>query len=153
MGDYLITMDTGEQFIAHHGVKGQKWGKWNPETLARYNGLKVNPSGGGSIDIDEDDEEENSEHVESDFSSDMKKVALEALNKLTNSGPGWETRKAVNDTVKSALVADVYKRNGDRLSESERADLRQKAYEEKKERVRKRRENARESGNPLWMFV
>lgn len=36
MSDYLITMDTGEQFIAHHGVKGMKWGKWNPETQARY---------------------------------------------------------------------------------------------------------------------
>ena len=41
MTDYIITMDTGEQFIAHHGVKGMKWGKWNPETAARYTGDKL----------------------------------------------------------------------------------------------------------------
>lgn len=38
MPDYLITMDTGEQFLAHHGVQGMKWGKWNAETAARYAG-------------------------------------------------------------------------------------------------------------------
>ncbi len=36
--DYLITMDTGEQFLAHHGVKGMKWGQWNAETAERYSG-------------------------------------------------------------------------------------------------------------------
>lgn len=36
MADYLITMDSGEQFLAHHGVQGMKWGEWNPETAARY---------------------------------------------------------------------------------------------------------------------
>ena len=41
MPDYLITMDTGERYLAHHGVKGMKWGKWNPETAARYAGGKV----------------------------------------------------------------------------------------------------------------
>ena len=39
--DYLVTMDTGERYLAHHGVKGMKWGKWNPETAARYAGGKV----------------------------------------------------------------------------------------------------------------
>jgi len=38
MSDYLITTDTGEQFLAHHGVQGMKWGKWNAETAARYAG-------------------------------------------------------------------------------------------------------------------
>ncbi len=38
MTDYLITMDTGEQFLAHHGVKGMKWGKWNSETAEKYQG-------------------------------------------------------------------------------------------------------------------
>ena len=41
---YLITMDTGEQFLAHHGVQGMKWGKWNEETAARYAGGLKNPS-------------------------------------------------------------------------------------------------------------
>ena len=36
MSDYLITMDTGEKFLAHYGVRGMKWGQWNAETKARY---------------------------------------------------------------------------------------------------------------------
>ena len=42
MSDYLITMDTGEQYLMHHGVKGMKWGEWNAETAARYSGTKRN---------------------------------------------------------------------------------------------------------------
>ena len=38
MSDYLVTMDTGERYLAHHGVKGMKWGKWNEETRYRYLG-------------------------------------------------------------------------------------------------------------------
>lgn len=39
MADYIVTMDTGERYLAHHGVKGMKWGVWNAETAARYNGV------------------------------------------------------------------------------------------------------------------
>lgn len=38
MGDYIVTMDTGDQYLCHHGTKGMKWGKWNAETAARYAG-------------------------------------------------------------------------------------------------------------------
>ena len=36
MADYLITMMSGDKFLCHHGVKGQKWGVWNEETRNRY---------------------------------------------------------------------------------------------------------------------
>ncbi len=50
MTDYFITMDTGEQFLAHHGVKGMKWGKWNSETAARYSGSKAGKAVAGIKD-------------------------------------------------------------------------------------------------------
>lgn len=38
MADYIITIDAGDKFLCHHGKKGMKWGVWNAETAARYNG-------------------------------------------------------------------------------------------------------------------
>lgn len=36
--DYKFTFEDGSAAIAHYGVKGMKWGQWNPETRARYAG-------------------------------------------------------------------------------------------------------------------
>jgi hypothetical protein len=37
--EYLLSFDDGsEAFLAHYGIKGMKWGKWNAETRARYTG-------------------------------------------------------------------------------------------------------------------
>lgn len=37
--EYMLCFDDGsEAFLAHYGVKGMKWGKWNSETRARYMG-------------------------------------------------------------------------------------------------------------------
>ena len=37
--DYLLTFEDGsEGYLAHHGVKGMKWGVWNAETASRYSG-------------------------------------------------------------------------------------------------------------------
>jgi len=84
--DYLITMDTGERFIAHYGVKGQKWGVWNPETTARYNGnknLTVSVGGGGG---------ENKE-IDEELKDELKKLADKTLSgEMTEE----ERMKAVN---------------------------------------------------------
>ena len=40
MADYLITLDTGDRYLLHHGTKGMHWGVWNEETAARYAGGK-----------------------------------------------------------------------------------------------------------------
>lgn len=35
--EYLVTFDDGDSaFLSHYGVSGMKWGKWNPETQAKY---------------------------------------------------------------------------------------------------------------------
>ena len=37
--DYLVHFEDGSSaYLAHHGVKGQKWGVWNDETARRYKG-------------------------------------------------------------------------------------------------------------------
>lgn len=43
--DYVFTFEDGsEGYLAHHGVKGMKWGVWNAETRARYSGGPRKPS-------------------------------------------------------------------------------------------------------------
>jgi hypothetical protein len=37
--DYKFTFEDGSEALLHYGVKGMKWGRWNAETQARYNGL------------------------------------------------------------------------------------------------------------------
>jgi len=148
MSDYLITTDTGEQFIAHYGVKGQKWGVWNPETTARYNGLSLAP-GGGSLKEDEEDEEKD-EKQSRPFLKKMGEMGAEALDDLA-SDTGAKAK--VDETVKDALVAKAYSEAGDRLSEPEREELREKVRSQRKEEVRRRREEARKNGNPLWVFM
>lgn len=37
--EYLIHFEDGsEGYLAHHGIKGMKWGVWNAETASRYRG-------------------------------------------------------------------------------------------------------------------
>lgn len=62
---YLVTFDDGSSaFLAHHGVKGMKWGKWNKETRERYQaeGLDLQGGGGGGVDEEEEDEKDTDDH-------------------------------------------------------------------------------------------
>ena len=34
--DYKFTFQDGSEAMAHYGVQGMKWGKWNAETQTRY---------------------------------------------------------------------------------------------------------------------
>ena len=39
--DYVVTFEDGSSgYLAHHGIKGMKWGVWNAETKARRTGSK-----------------------------------------------------------------------------------------------------------------
>ena len=42
--DYKFTFEDGSEALAHHGVKGMKWGVWNEETKSRYGMSIKNPS-------------------------------------------------------------------------------------------------------------
>lgn len=58
--EYLVTFDDGSSaFLAHHGVKGMKWGRWNAETKAKY-GMDA-PQGGGAVDEEDEEDEKNDE--------------------------------------------------------------------------------------------
>lgn len=46
--EYKLTFEDGSKAIlAHHGVKGMKWGKWSPETAAKYKAYGTTQGGGG----------------------------------------------------------------------------------------------------------
>lgn len=46
---YILTFEDGSSaFLAHHGVKGMKWGVWNEETKARY--FKTTKGGQFTVD-------------------------------------------------------------------------------------------------------
>lgn len=53
MRDYIVTMETGEKVMVHHGVKGMKWGVRNDRQA-------VSASGGGEFgeDLSEEDLQE-----------------------------------------------------------------------------------------------
>lgn len=49
--DYILRFSDGSDgILTHSGVKGMKWGVWNEETKARYNGTKNLTAGGSSKD-------------------------------------------------------------------------------------------------------
>lgn len=52
------SIKVNDDFLAHYGVKGMKWGEWNDETKRKYGLLKA--AGGGGGGGDDDDEEERS---------------------------------------------------------------------------------------------
>ena len=107
--EYKFTFEDGSEVLAHHGVKGMKWGVRNAETLAKYGLSGVGKSveggggGGGIVIEDEDDTEELDaedwgykentpemrEHVYGEFglSSDMSRE--EAIAKLTEEHRQW----------------------------------------------------------------
>lgn len=60
--NYLITFDDGSSaFLMHYGIRGMRWGRWNPETQARYRSMGKLSGGGGYVkeEDDESDSEEN----------------------------------------------------------------------------------------------
>lgn len=56
---YLLHFEDGSSgYLSHHGVKGMKWGQWNPETQAKYGQVNASGGGGGVSEEDEEDEKE-----------------------------------------------------------------------------------------------
>lgn len=63
--DYKLTFEDGSKAIAHHGVKGMKWGVWNMETRLKYQGTGKEPrkaaeggGGGGGVSPEEEKEDD-----------------------------------------------------------------------------------------------
>ena len=153
-----------DSYLMHHGIKGMKWGVRNAETLAKYG---RNGEGGGGSGAVTDDEEEKEEQV--DWYKEMTSIASDPDNKTTYDKTNALAEKALSEVQKTQQYKDAEKtvsdlmsnadkakdlyEKGSRLSDEERSELRAKAKEEKQEETRKRREAAKEAGNPLWMFA
>jgi hypothetical protein len=111
--DYKFTFEDGSEAIAHHGVKGMKWGVRNAETLAKYGLKNANAAGGGGgvniEDLDFDAEELGFK----DNSAESKRAALgemglnenmtreEAIKKIAERNRKLEAeRKAIREKDK-----------------------------------------------------
>lgn len=56
--DYKFTFEDGSTgYLAHHGIKGMKWGVWNEETKARRGGLKESFKKLRDANVDESNKE------------------------------------------------------------------------------------------------
>ena len=161
--DYKFTFEDGTETLAHHGVKGMKWGVRNAETLARYSANGEGGGGGAVTDDDEKTEERVDWYKEiADIANDPNNtstnaktnaLAEKAISEIQKTQQYKDAEKTVNDLMSSADKAkDIYEKSN-QLSEQERSDLRAQNREQKQEETRKRREAAKDSGNPLWMFV
>ena len=94
--EYLIHYSDGsEGYLSHHGVKGMKWDVWNDETRARY--MKSGKSfagGGGTLEDDEETEEDKIAKIESD---EHKEKAYNKLKEGDAYGALLESVKAVEN--------------------------------------------------------
>ena len=76
--DYKFTFEDGSEAIAHHGVKGMKWGVRNAETLAKYGLLnaKAAAGSGGGIALDEEGDFDARDYGFEDNSKESREAAL-----------------------------------------------------------------------------
>ena len=165
--EYRIKFVDGPDTLKHYGVKGMKWGVWNPETTARYMAGKPEglDGGGGGIVDDEPDSEDDGKHLydtlvdfandptTNDFSDFTDKVTALALSQVAESQAAKDGKAAVDDALAAVDKARAYSSAGDNLSESTKESMRQKARAEKQKQTRQKREKAKANGDPLWMFA
>ena len=108
--DFKFTFADGSEALAHHGVKGMKWGVRNAETLAKY-GLTNTSGAGGGGGVSLDDLDFDAEELGfMDNSAESKQAALderglninmtreEALKKVLEDHRKWNAeRKEIRD--------------------------------------------------------
>ena len=93
--EYVFTFEDGSEVLAHHGVKGMKWGVWNAETRARYAGtssVKL-ASAGGAASAGSSDEE-----LEKRVNEELEKMK-ESYKESTGKDPSPELLKQWTDNV------------------------------------------------------
>ncbi len=80
--DFLVTIDDGSQFLAHHGTKGMKWGVWNDETKRKYGVLSKSVAGGGGGGSDDDEGDKKVPGVTSgNYHDDVQKLEEDIVTK------------------------------------------------------------------------
>lgn len=158
--DYKFMLEDESEVIAHHGVKGMKWGVRNAETLAKY-AREGGAGGGGGVPEEQDEQDdlygklvEIANDPSNQSMGDKNSAIMDlAVGELKNTDQYKTGEKAVNDLM---TAMDRTKENYERsnqLTESQKDELRAKVKKENAEKKRKRREEAKAAGNPLWMFM
>ena len=94
--EYKFTFEDGSEALAHHGVKGMKWGVWNAETKARYTGTSsMNlASAGGAASAGSSEDEELKKRV----NEELEKMK-ESYKESTGKDPSPELLKQWTDNV------------------------------------------------------
>ena len=161
--DYKFVFEDGTEALAHHGIKGMKWGVWNAETAARYKGASAV---GGDALLDK--------RIQDKFKEgDLAGAAALAINE-TGCDPdkatellirnGIESSEEAKQAINAALAqADKFSHDvetvkrltdaANHMTEDDLNELRKKAKEEKKRRKEEERQNAKDAGNPLWFLL
>ena len=113
--EYHITFTDGSNaFLAHHGVKGMKWGKWNAETQAKYgmnNADGAGGGGGGGLEEDEENDEkfdkekflrQETKKLDTDkFGFENSKEGRKAAYEEAGFNPKWSRERGLQETYKN----------------------------------------------------
>ena len=94
----------GASYLAHHGVKGMKWGEWNDETKRKYGLLKTAAGGGG---VGEEDEEEKDAKKQQGYTSGDYRKDVDSLVAGITSLLGKKAENALNAHLSAIQTGNI----------------------------------------------
>lgn len=106
--NYIAIVSDKEAFLAHHGVKGMKWGVWNDETQRKYGEISGEGGGGGG-GIDPEDLKRKS------LGEQLEDQAMDWLYDTITNGPtrlGEAVKGLVNQHLSDIESGDISRGEG-----------------------------------------
>ena len=122
MADLLITTADNEQFLAHHGIKGQEWGVWNDETRRKYGYYPASSSKKGQRLIAKADRE----RAKADRANSVTELHMRAMKVNANEITKQYAKSNVH-TIKAQRSDSKAKKYADRSAEARTAGDERKA--------------------------
>lgn len=153
--DYKLTFEDGSEAIAHHGVKGMKWGVWNMETRLKYQGTGKEPrkaaeGGGGGVSPEEEKEDDsildNYKEILEDYSydeDDYEKGVKLILDR--ERGEGNYSKEELEKYI------DIARNNRDDKAAEKIYDLERKRKGAKSEEQLREERDKREAEDDKWI--
>lgn len=120
--DYLFTFEDGSTgYLAHYGVKGMKWGKWNAETAAKYGQASANfqGGGGGMLEKKEDDASEESKSKATEIIENLLGTARQKIEEVGShlpENPLYQLKKRTEEAEASGESDAARRRLEERYS-------------------------------------
>ena len=114
MADLLITTADNEQFLAHHGTKGMKWGVWNDETRRKYGYYPASSSKKGQRIIAKAERE----YAKADRANSVTQLHMRAMK------------------VNADKITKQYAKSNVHTLKAQRSDSKAKKYADKSEEAR-----------------